>query len=134
MIADEQLGVPIDESLHVVAKRMQSRDVVQIALVARLQREAGTNAADVLDQVADNVRGRLELRRLITDADGAGPDGALDRLAAAGRPVHRDLPAQPGLPEAALDTSPSASPASSLAVIMIVAGSLVIKRIIEIEV
>ena len=52
VITDEQLGVPIDESLHVVAARMNSRDVVQIALVARLQREAGTNAADVLDQVS----------------------------------------------------------------------------------
>ena len=72
VIADEQLGVPIDESLHVVARRMNSRDVVQIALVARLQRDAGTNAADVIEQVADNVRARLELRRLISTLTAQG--------------------------------------------------------------
>ena len=38
---------------------------IQVALVARLQREAGTNAAEVLDQVSENVRNRMELVRLI---------------------------------------------------------------------
>ena len=45
--------------------RMDNRDLEQVALVALLQREAGGNAAEVLDQVAENVRARLELRRLV---------------------------------------------------------------------
>ena len=65
VVADEQLGIPLQRSLSVVAERMASRDVEQIALVAELQREAGGNAAEVVDRVAETVRERFELRRLI---------------------------------------------------------------------
>src|SRR5205823_3491306 len=33
VVADEQLGVPIDEALHVVVERMASRELEQVALV-----------------------------------------------------------------------------------------------------
>ncbi len=65
VVADEQLGVPIQDSLGVVAERMASRDVEQLALVAQLQREAGGDAAEVVDRVAETVRERFDLRRLI---------------------------------------------------------------------
>ena len=133
VIADEQLGVPIDEALHVVADRMQSRDIIQIALVAKLQRDAGTNAAEVLDQVAYNVRGRLELRRLIAS------------LTAQGRMARWIVSLLPVLLFGAifllnraylapLWEEPAGIVGMIAAAIMIVAGSLVIKRIIEIEV
>ena len=44
---------------------MASRDVEQLALVAELQREAGGNAAEVVDRVAETVRERFDLKRLI---------------------------------------------------------------------
>jgi tight adherence protein B len=44
---------------------MQSQDAEQVAMVMRLQREAGGNTAEVLDRVAETVRGRMELRRLV---------------------------------------------------------------------
>ncbi|HKD93815.1 MAG TPA: type II secretion system F family protein [Gaiellaceae bacterium] len=65
VVADEQRGVPIQDSLGVVADRMASRDVEQLALVAQLQREAGGDAAEVVDRVAETVRERFDLRRLI---------------------------------------------------------------------
>jgi tight adherence protein B len=49
----------------VTARRMQSNDTEQIALVMRLQREAGGNTAEVLDRVAEVIRGRMELRRMV---------------------------------------------------------------------
>jgi tight adherence protein B len=49
----------------VMARRMQSYDAEQIALVMKLQREAGGNTAEVLDRVAEVIRGRMELRRLV---------------------------------------------------------------------
>src|SRR3989337_880990 len=49
----------------VTARRMQSQDTEQVALVMRLQREAGGNTAEVLDRVAEVIRGRMELRRLV---------------------------------------------------------------------
>lgn len=65
VLQDEQLGVPIDDALMVMARRMQSYDAEQIALVMRLQREAGGNTAEVLDRVAEVIRGRMEIRRLV---------------------------------------------------------------------
>ena len=65
VLQDEQLGVPLDDALMVMARRMKSYDAEQIALVMRLQREAGGNTAEVLDRVAEVIRGRMELRRLV---------------------------------------------------------------------
>lgn len=65
VLQDEQLGVPIDQALMVMMQRMENKDVEQVAIVTRLQREAGGNMAEVLDRVAENVRGRMEIRRLI---------------------------------------------------------------------
>jgi tight adherence protein B len=65
VLQDEQLGVPLDDAIMVMARRMQSYDAEQIALVMRLQREAGGNTAEVLDRVAEVIRGRMELRRLV---------------------------------------------------------------------
>jgi tight adherence protein B len=65
VVADEQLGVPIDEALHVVVERMASRELEQVALVGALQRETGGNTAEVLDRVTDTIRERFELRRTV---------------------------------------------------------------------
>jgi tight adherence protein B len=65
VLQDEQLGVPLDDALMVMARRMRSYDAEQIALVMKLQREAGGNTAEVLDRVAEVIRGRMELRRLV---------------------------------------------------------------------
>ena len=62
---DEQLGVPVDEAIMVMSRRMANTDVEQVALVTRLQREAGGNTAEVLDRVVENIRGKMELRRLV---------------------------------------------------------------------
>ena len=65
VMQDEQLGVPIDEAVTVMATRMANEDLEQVALVTRLSREAGGNTAEVLDRVVDNIRGKMELRRLV---------------------------------------------------------------------
>jgi tight adherence protein B len=64
-ITDEQLGVPLEESLGVVARRMRSSDLEQVILVAVLQRETGGNTAEVVDRVAETIRERNELRRTV---------------------------------------------------------------------
>ena len=66
VVTDEQLGIPLDEALEVTAKRMQNSDMDQIAVLALVQREAGGNTAEVLDQVIANIRARMDLRRLVT--------------------------------------------------------------------
>jgi tight adherence protein B len=65
VVAEEQLGVPLEDSLTTVARRMENRDLEQVALVAKLQREAVGNVAEVIDRVVETVRERFELRRLV---------------------------------------------------------------------
>ncbi len=65
VLQDEQLGVPLDDALMVMARRMESYDAEQLGLVMKLQREAGGNTAEVLDRVAEVIRGRMELRRMV---------------------------------------------------------------------
>jgi tight adherence protein B len=63
VVADEQLGVPLDEAMGPLAQRMDSDDIGQVALVAALHQRTGGNMAEVLELVADSVRERGELRR-----------------------------------------------------------------------
>jgi tight adherence protein B len=65
VVADEQLGVPLQDALDEVARRMDNRDLEQVSLVAALQRETGGNTAEVLDRVTETIRERFELRRLV---------------------------------------------------------------------
>jgi tight adherence protein B len=62
-LADEELGMPLDDALVPIARRMDSTDMEQIALIVSLHRRAGGNMAEVLDRVAESVRERAELRR-----------------------------------------------------------------------
>jgi tight adherence protein B len=64
-VLDEQLGVPLADALGQVTERMKSEDFKHVAIVASLQRETGGNTAEVLELVADTVRQRIEIRRLV---------------------------------------------------------------------
>ena len=52
VLADEQFGAQLEDALQVTVKRMENKDLDQVALVARLQREMGSNSAEVLDRVS----------------------------------------------------------------------------------
>jgi tight adherence protein B len=65
VIADEQLGVPLEEALAITVVRMDSKDLDQVAVVASLQRRTGGNSAEVIDRVTQTIRERAELRRLV---------------------------------------------------------------------
>jgi tight adherence protein B len=62
-IRDEQLGLPLEESLEAIARRMDADDMDQVALVAALNRRSGSNVAEALDRVAEGARERADMRR-----------------------------------------------------------------------
>jgi tight adherence protein B len=133
VIREEQLGFPLEESLETVVRRMDNRDLEQVAVVAALQRETGGNTAEVLDRVVDTVRSRAELRRLVRT------------LTAQGRMSRWVVSA---LPPALLVIFTLLNPSFTeplfsemlgrfllaVAATLVVIGSLVIKKIVEIEV
>jgi tight adherence protein B len=133
VVADEQLGVPIQNSLGVVAERMASRDVEQLALVAQLQREAGGDAAEVVDRVAETVRERFDLKRLIQTLT---MQGRMSRWIVSALPIVVVI-------AVALENPHYFHPMTSttggrivlgFAAAWAIAGSFVIKSIVEIEV
>jgi len=133
VVAEEQLGVPIQNSLAVVAERMASRDVEQLALVAQLQREAGGNAAEVIDRVAETVRERFDLRRLVQTLT---MQGRMTRWIVSALPIGIVLILQIENPHYLhpLLASTGGKVVFGLAAAWAVAGSFVIKKIVEIEV
>jgi Flp pilus assembly protein TadB/Mg-chelatase subunit ChlD len=64
-VKKERLGMPIEDALDTLTDRMASPDISHVALAAKLQRETGSNAAEVLDRVTGTIRQRGELRRHI---------------------------------------------------------------------
>jgi tight adherence protein B len=133
VVADEQLGIPMQQSLAVVAERMASRDLEQLALVAQLQGEAGGNAAEVVDRVAETVRERFDLKRLIQTLT---MQGRMSRWIVSALPVAIILALQVENPHYLhpLVASTGGKIVFGLAAAWAVAGSYVIKRIVEIEV
>jgi tight adherence protein B len=133
VVADEQRGIRLQDSLAVVAKRMDSRDLEQVALVAELQREAGGNSAEVVDRVAETVRERFELRRLIQTLT---VQGRMSRWIVTALPVVIVLMLQIINPHYLhpLVSSLAGKIVLGFAVAMCAAGSLAIKKIVDIKV
>ena len=133
VIADEQLGVSLEEALEVVAERMANVDLDQVALVAALQQETGGNTAEVLDRVSETIRERFELRRLVKTLT---TQGRMSRWVVSFLPVGLLLLITAINPTymAPLYTHPLGRVMLVVAGLMIVAGSLVIRRIIDIKV
>ncbi|HKD33394.1 MAG TPA: VWA domain-containing protein [Gaiellaceae bacterium] len=133
VVADDQLGVSIDDSLRDVARRMDSSELEQVGLLAELQRESGGNMAEVLDTVVETIRERFDLRRLIQTLTAQG------RMA---RWILTLLPIflaaiiallNPAYMQPLFGTT-AGRVLVLLAVVMVVSGSLVIKRIVNIKV
>jgi tight adherence protein B len=133
IVTDDQIGLPIEESARRVAARMKSRDMVQVALIAELQRTAGGNAADVLDTVVGTVRERADVRRL---ARTLTVQGRMARWILTLLPIVLALLMLALLPKVTkpLFISSAGQIALVFAALLVVAGSFWIRKIVEIEV
>ena len=133
IVADEQLGSPLEDAIGVVVARMENRDLDQVALIARLQRETGSSSAEVLDRVVETVRGRDELRRLVKTLTA---QGRMSRWVLTLIPVALALLLSilsPGYLNPMFNHT-LGRVALFFAAGMVVAGSLVIKKIVNIKV
>jgi tight adherence protein B len=72
IVTDERLGVPLDDAIERVARRMQSRELEYVGLVAAVQRDTGGNTAEVVDQVTETIRERADLNREVRSLTAQG--------------------------------------------------------------
>ena len=133
VVADEQLGVPLERAVAVVVKRMDNRDLEQVGLVAQLQRETGGNAAEVVDRVAETIRERFELRRLINTLT---IQGRMSRWIVSGLPVALLLVLTAISPHYMhpLVSNTAGKVLLGFATFLVISGSLVIRKIVDIKV
>jgi tight adherence protein B len=133
VVADEQLGVPLEEAVRAVVKRMANEDLEQVALVAALQRQTGGNMAEVLERVTETIRERFELRRMIQTLTA---QGRMSRWIVSALPVGLLLVISVINPAytTPLFTTTGGRILLIFAAVMVVSGSLVIKRIVNIKV
>jgi Flp pilus assembly protein TadB/Mg-chelatase subunit ChlD len=133
IVADEQLGVPLEDAIRAVGERMDNPDLEQVALVAALQRRTGGSMAEVLERVTETIRERFELRRLVQTLTA---QGRMSRWVVSALPVALLLAISvlnPGYTEP-LFTTTGGRIALLFSAVMIVLGSYVIKRIVDIKV
>lgn len=133
VVNDDRLGVPLEDAIRDVGRRMDNRDLEQVALVATIQRETGGNTAELLDQVIETVRERAKLRRLMNTLTA---QGRLSQIIVSALPLAL-LVVLTVLDRNYLDPLFNTSGgriAFAIGAALSITGSLIIKRIVEIRV
>ena len=69
---EQNLGIPFDDAVKAMAKRVPDLDLRFLATALILQRQTGGDLAEVLDKIADLIRGRFKLRGQIQALTGEG--------------------------------------------------------------
>lgn len=62
---EQNLGIKIEEALQSMAARVDSLDVRFFVTAVMIQRQTGGDLAEVLDNISDVIRGRIELSGLV---------------------------------------------------------------------
>lgn len=76
-LLEARLGVPIEQSLEAIARRMASTDFHWVVLAINMNRQVGGNLADVLRTVGATLRERERLRRQVKALSAEGRLSAL---------------------------------------------------------
>lgn len=132
-VTDERLGVPLDEALGHVARRMRSEELEYVGMVATLQRETGGSTAEVLDRITQTIRERAELKRLVRGLTAQGRLGGAIVTAIPLGLTALFLVIRPGYFNPLLQ-SPFGVMCIVAGVTMTIAGWLVIRKIVDIKV
>jgi tight adherence protein B len=130
---DDQLGMLPEDAIRRLARRMENRDIEQVALLAELQRTSGGNAAEILDTVVATIRERAEIRRLVRTLTA---QGRMARWILTALPIFLTAFLWLVHPEvmARFFTSGTGQVALVTAAAMVAAGSTFIQRIVDIDV
>lgn len=133
IVAAERVGVPLEDAIREAGRRMESRDMEQLALVAIIQRETGGNTAEVIDRAVETIRERSELRRMMKSLTA---QGRLSQVVVTALPVFLLVALSvinPGYLSPLFQTT-GGQLLLVVAATMVVAGSLAIRRIVEVRV
>ena len=88
---ETRLGRPADEALQSMADRLGSKNFEFVVLAVNIQRQVGGSLSEILDMVADTVRGRVQFSRKVRALTAMGRASAYVLVGHAVRPRVHDL-------------------------------------------
>ena len=129
---DVNVGMPLEEALNNMTKRVQSPDFNLVVSAVLIQRQVGGNLAQILDVISETINERIRMRREVSALTAQGRMSGLILVA---------LPfALAGLLNAInpnyldpLFNEPYGRMAVGGAMVMIIIGCVVIKKIVDID-
>jgi tight adherence protein B len=80
-LTEARLGMPLEDSLGDMAERIDSDDFRWVVVAMNIQRQVGGNLAELLETVADTLRGREQVRRQISALSAEGRLSAIILIA-----------------------------------------------------
>lgn len=136
VVQEIQLGIPMEEALDHILRRITSDDLDMVVTAVNVQREVGGNLAEILDTISYTIRERVRIR------------GEISALTAQGRATAWVISALPIVLMALLflvnrpylmqffnpATRACGIPLLILAAIMIVSGFLITQKIVNIDI
>ena len=75
--ADVKMGVPLEEALNEMDKRIGSTDFSLVVTAVLIQREVGGNLAQILDTISDTIMERIRMKREINALTAQGKFSAI---------------------------------------------------------
>ena len=136
VVQEMQLGIPMEDALEHLLRRINSEDLDLVITAINVQREVGGNLAEILDSISFTIRERVRIK------------GEIAALTAQGRATAWVISAMPIILTALLflinreyimqffnpETRSCGIPLISLAGIMIVTGFIATQKIVDIDI
>ncbi len=127
------LGSPTETALEELSKRVGSADLDLVVTAVLIQRQVGGNLAEVLDNIADTIRGRVKLRQEVKTLT---TQGRMSGIIIGGLPCALAAFLYTVNPEyiSVLFTHPTGKVMVGTALLSELIGILVIRKIVAIEI
>lgn len=132
VVTETSLGKNMLTALNDIAERMQNEDFVWISQAIQINREVGGNLAEVLDQVADTIRERSEIKGQIKALAAEGKFSAYILIALPLGIIGMLMVISPGYMDP-LFNHPIGWGLVALSVILMTGGGLWLRKIIDLK-
>ncbi len=136
VVQEMQLGIPMEDALDHLLRRINSDDLDLVITAINVQREVGGNLAEILDSISFTIRERVRIK------------GEIQALTAQGRATAWVISAMPVALTALLflinrdyimqffnpETRTCGIPIISLAALMVIIGFIITQKIVDIDI
>ena len=130
---DIRMGMPVENALLQMDKRIGSTDFSLVITAVLIQREVGGNLAQILDTISDTIMERIRMKREI---NALTAQGRLSAIILVLLPIGMGFFTYTVNPEKMqlLFTEPTGQMAIAASIVMDIIGFLIIRRIVDIEI